>query len=362
MRHTSLVVALLNIATLVLAQQEGEKAVVVADKGAELKRDSGPMVTLHRGRHVIVNKLDGDRLNVTCEHVTGWVKKTDILPVDRALSYFTEAIEKSPTAWDCVVRGLIWHSRGELDKAIADFDKAIQIDPTFAVAYGNRGMAWGDKGDNDKAIADYTEAIRLDGTVSAAYYGRGCIWHSMGQYDKAIADYTQTIRIDRNDASAFYNRSLAWKRKGESGKALGDVNEAIRLDPKHVGAYCSRGRALQGMGEYEKAIADYTQARRLDPKYWNSYASLAWLLATCPDPKFRDGVKAVADAKRACELTQWSDGNLIDTLAAAYAEAGNFQEAVKWQEKALSMCADDAKTDFQSRLDLYKSGKPYREK
>jgi hypothetical protein len=82
--------------------------------------------------------------------------------------------------------------------------------------------------------------------------------------------------------------------------------------------------------------------------------------AACPDPKYRDGTKAVANATKSCELDSWKNPNHIDTLAAAYAEAGNFAAAIEWQTKALGMAAVKAKSELLSRLELYKARKPYR--
>ncbi len=87
---------------------------------------------------------------------------------------------------------------------------------------------------------------------------------------------------------------------------------------------------------------------------------LAWLLATCPDDKYRDAKRSVELATKACELTGWRQWNNLDTLAAAYAETGNFTEAVKWQEKALELVPGQRKPEIAHRLELYKSGTPYR--
>ena len=125
-------------------------------------------------------------------------------------------------------------------------------------------------------------------------------------------------------------------------------------------AYRSRGLAWSNKKDYEKAIADYNEAIRLDPKYSGAYNGRAWLWATCPDGKFRDGKKAVESATRACELGEWKDALVLDTLAAAYAESGDFDKAVEWQEKAHKLSPETDKKEWGKRLDLYKGKKPHR--
>jgi hypothetical protein len=90
-------------------------------------------------------------------------------------------------------------------------------------------------------------------------------------------------------------------------------------------------------------------------------AHRAWLRATCPDEKHRDGNQAVADAKQACESSSWKNMRHLDTLAAAYAETGDFIEAVKWQEQAITLASPALKSEYEARLALYRDQQPYRE-
>ena len=115
--------------------------------------------------------------------------------------------------------------------------------------------------------------------------------------------------------------------------------------------------------EFEQAIEDYSQAIRIDPKNSLALNNRAWLWAVCPDAKFRDGARAVESATRACELTNWKSANNVDTLAAACAEAGDFDSAIRWQEKAQPLFPDDeTRARGKERLNLYKLGKPFRER
>ena len=142
------------------------------------------------------------------------------------------------------------------------------------------------------------EAIRCDSSFAPAYRLRGKARYQQKQYDQAIADFSAVIRRDPKDSadelvvsSAYFNRALAWNAKGDYDRAIADYDEAIRRDPKDPAAYNNR----------------------------------AWLWATCPDARFRDGALAIASATRACELSNWKKASRLGTLAAACAEAGDFR-------------------------------------
>jgi tetratricopeptide (TPR) repeat protein len=181
-------------------------------------------------------------------------------------------------------------------------------------------------------------------------------------YDRAIADCDQAINLGSHNPVTWIYRGLAWREKKDYDKAVADYNEAIKLDPHNVFAYVMRSAAWMAKRDYAKAQADLEEAARQGPENAVTHNGQAWMWATCPDAKFRDGRKSVAAATRACELTEWDEAGIIDTLAAAYAETGDFASAVKWQTRAIELETDRKnKDDFASRLKLYQEKKPYRD-
>src|SRR5262249_35048238 len=130
----------------------------------------------------------------------------------------------------------------------------------------------------------------------------------------------------------------------------------------NASTYNKRGLAWSCKKVYDKAIADYDVAARLDPNEAWAFHGRAWIYATCPDERYRDGRKAVELANRACELSGWQDGRYLSTLAAAYAETGYFFDAVVRQQEANELYSDGADKDAGAkRMRLYLDKKPYRD-
>jgi tetratricopeptide (TPR) repeat protein len=204
-----------------------------------------------------------------------------------------------------------------------------------------------------------TQAIAQKQNLLYVFWGRGTFYRAQGEFDKAINDFDDAVRLDPKNITALILRGSTWQAKGEYDKALADFNEAVRLAPKKSDGYFNRSGAWHVMGEYDKAIADCEEVIKLEPRFALAYNQRAWIRATCPNEKYRDGAKAVDDATKACDLTEWEMPKYLDTLAAAYAEAGQFGKAVEWLEKAIDLASDE--DDFGTRLALYQAGKPYRE-
>lgn len=159
----------------------------------------------------------------------------------------------------------------------------------------------------------------------------------------------------------YSNRGLAYVRIDNVERAVADFADAIRLNPKCALAYNNRGYLYLMQGQYEFALADLKKAVQLDPKHPNAYKNLAWLMATCPEAKYRDGERAIEHAKIALELGGEKNAAWLDVLAAAFAEAGLFQEAIEWEQKAIAGATDrKCAAEYEERLDRYRERKAYR--
>jgi len=284
---------------------------------------------------------------------------------DLAISCFNEEIRQHPReAVAFANRGNAFAGKGEFDKAITDFTQAIRLNPADSHALNNRGYAYDSQGEYDRAIADYNQALKINPKDSDAYYNRGNAYRTKGNHEQAVADYSESLRLHPNFALAYNSRGTAYHELKEYKRAVADFTTAIRLNPRLVRAYENRGLSLEKTGEYEKAQTDYYEAIKLNPKSSNAHNNLAWLLATCGKSRVRDGNKAVSYGIRACELSGWRDPFCLGTLAAAYAEAGKFADAVKWQTRAFDFAdvyGKSAAERARERLKLYEAHKPFHE-
>jgi tetratricopeptide (TPR) repeat protein len=218
------------------------------------------------------------------------------------------------------------------------------------------------RGDPEKDVAKYTELTRLDPKNAGHYLHRGHVWNRKGEKEKAIADYSEAIRLEPENAAVYSYRGGVWNDLGAHEKAIADFNDAIRLDPKDATTYRIRGFLWRDKGDYEKALADFGDGIRLAPHDPLALSSFGWFLATCPVEKYRNGERAVELATKACELSRWKAGYEVAVLAAAYAENGEFEKAVYWQQTAQNLISEPRhQRIWETILELYKSGKPYRD-
>jgi tetratricopeptide (TPR) repeat protein len=281
----------------------------------------------------------------------------------QAIADYNQAIGLDPKHYYYRERGNIWASNQEWDKAIADYDQAICRNLNDPRSYLCRAVVWAERKEWAKAISDCDEVIRLDPKRILAYKLRSGAHLKLGRFDAALADLDKALKLDPRDADAHGMRSqLFWERQ-EWEKAINACDTAVTIGVKDPDLFVLRGnvRLMFHKGDYERALNDYDEALKLNRFHVKALVCRSVIRACCPDVRYRDSRKAVEDAKLACELTRWKDAWVISGLAAAYAEAGEFDNAVKLQKRALeNPTFITYYADGCERLKLYEQKKPYR--
>jgi S1-C subfamily serine protease/Tfp pilus assembly protein PilF len=207
----------------------------------------------------------------------------------------------------------------------------------YPMSYWSRGLWWNHKREYVKAAQEFSHAILLEPNNWLFHYYRGMTWMEFGDLDEAIHNFDRTVLVKPNDAGALTMRGKCWLRKHQPDRALEDFNEAVKTKPPWVTAYASRALAWSAKQKYAEAAADFEIAFQLGGGGTASflYRDFAWFLATCPKREFRNGKRALLLAKIAADITKWKSGRELNALAAAYAEIGQFDQAIRYQTEAL---------------------------
>lgn len=272
------------------------------------------------------------------------------------------AYARQLSSWAFNRRGELLAGQGKEKAALADFDKAVKINPDHWQAYHNRGVSYALAGRFADAIDDFNRTVELNPDYANVYFNRGEVRYELGQFESAIKNYDVAIELAPRDGAAHNSRGHAYYQLGEYRKAAADFTAAIKIDPSGALAYANRGNLYADLGYYKRALNDYQTAIERDPKLARAYQSAAWLLATCPDEKIRNPKTALAAARRAMELDPSGDHRYLDTLAAAQASAGHYDEAQKTIRRALEAAPVESAALYRGRLELYARGQSLRTK
>jgi tetratricopeptide (TPR) repeat protein len=308
---------------------------------------------------------NGSARQVTAQGTTQYLKGDN----SSAIKAFDEAIRREPTLAEAyIMRGSAYQAEGQFSRALADFNEAIRLEPKSARAHCDRAILEYELSQPEKTLADYNQAISLAPDFQRAYFDRGAYFRDRHSYERAIADFSRAIQLMPDNLNAYGQRAYAYAKQGDRARATADANMAIRLKPRDFYLWRAtdlrlRAEAYRILGRTELALRDLREAVRIAPKSPGANDELAWFLATCPNDRFRNGTEAVSVAKKACELSDWKRSGCYDTLAVAYAEAGDFDQAVKYEKQALndSSLAPKEREEREKRLALFQQRKPFRE-
>lgn len=249
---------------------------------------------------------------------------------------------------------------GQPDIALGEFEIALSIDAENPLALHNRAVTLAQQGKFDDALADFNRVIDLNPGLAIAYRNRAELFAAESKPREAIADYTQAIEREASDPELYRARAYALQQIGERERALADLDRAVQLAPGEPQGYTQRGNLLADAGQYAHAVEDFEQSLAINPDLSETHRSLAWLRCTCPEERYRDSKYALTAAQLAASLSSPDDYLALDVLAAAHANAGDFNRAVNFEHQALQRAPQAAAPPMQARLHLYQQHQPYR--
>ncbi len=285
---------------------------------------------------------------------------------DEALVCYRKALEIKPDFAEAHYNlGVALARRGQVDEAIAHYRQVLKIKPDFADAHNNLGNALADRGQVDEAVAYYRKALEIKPDFAGAHNNLGMALAGRGQDDEAIAHYRKSLEIMPDYAGVHYNLGKVLAGRGQVDEAMAHYRKALEIMPDYAEAHHSLGVILAERGQVDEAVAHFGKALEIKPDFAKACNNLAWLLATCSEASIRNGAEAVELAKRAVQLTNGQDPAMLDTLSAAYAEAGQFPEAMEASRKALDLATQQNKKalveSIKAMIRFYEAGKPFRE-
>ena len=333
-----------------------------------------------RMKHGHGHALKGDWFNALVEYKAALEEDPTYAPafVNRGLAWLNvgdfdmaevdlnEALVLEPeNAFTHYARALVLRQREKHREAIEDLDESFRIDPaptqySLSDLLGERGACWSALLEHRKAIDDLTEALNQKPDVAVDHQLRGWNRHCLGDLRGAEADYSEAIRIAPAEKRLYLSRAGCRGLLGDEVGAVEDLEMAGDAVPEAT-RMVLEARRLSKAGEHRQAVTQYEAVLKAHPSDPNSLNNLAWVLATCSDDSIRNGERAVLLAEDACEQTGFSFGSYVETLAAAYAEAGRFDDAVRTQEKAESLYSEDDLRDWGFLKKLYESRKAFRQ-
>jgi protein O-mannosyl-transferase len=261
--------------------------------------------------------------------------------------------------------GYVLFQKGRVDEAIDHFRQTLQVDPNYKDAHYNLANALLQKGNVDEAIVQYREALQLKPDHAQALINLGNALRQTGQADEAIIQYQKALQADPDNVAAGNNLGIVLFQKGRTDEALTQFQKVLQINPNNADARVTLGSALLQIGKTDEAINEYQRALQIKPANPEVQNDLAWLLATCPEASLRNGNKAIELAQQANNITGRKNPIILHTLAAAFAEAGKFDDAKLTVQRAVELASAAGRQNLVEQLNKelkrYEAGRPLHE-
>jgi tetratricopeptide (TPR) repeat protein len=286
---------------------------------------------------------------------------------DQAIAQYEDALSINPEYAEAHNNlGFALTAKGRLDDAIAEYQKAIESDPKYAHAYNNRGLALAMQGKLDQAAGDFSKAFELDPTYASAEANLGKAQLESNNPDEAISHLKHALTVGPETAEMHSNLGIALGTKGQTADAIPQFERALALSPNLMEAHYYLGVSLVMTGRGAEGLAHWRQILRKEPDNIQVLNETAWILATSTNAALRNGREAVAMAERAVQLTSGRAPQILGTLAAAYAEIGEFGKAIETNQRAADVAAQSGNAglaaSLNERLAQFQARTPIRQR
>jgi tetratricopeptide (TPR) repeat protein len=345
-----------------------DKAVELAPRDKDIRRTRGLFHLLtdefEKARGDLEAAIETDPEDASLQEALGLALMMDN-KLEEAQEAFDRAITLDPDSSGAFLqRARLRAMKGDRPEAIADLDKAIRIAPDEAVPLVLRARIHQQAGDSAQAAADLQRVLEKRPDHPAALELRGLIAAERNDYPAAIGDFRKLVAQKPDDAVLVGQLAMLYLAAKQPRQAIKRFSRSIELDDKNFASWRGRSDAEISIGDHKAALADLEMALTLQPDDSGVLNNLAWLLATSPDDAIRDGKRAIELARKACEGTTWKQPHIISTLAAGYAEAGDFAEARKYSQQAVDSedSSPEVKKQLEGELASYREEKPWRER
>jgi tetratricopeptide (TPR) repeat protein len=286
--------------------------------------------------------------------------------MDKIIEYGAKPLKVEPNyATANYILGEAMFQSARINGALKCWTIALLLDPDNHKAHNSQGKAFYKLGKTEQAVEQWMEAIRLNPDDAASRFNLGEAIADQGKLDEAVRHFNEALRIKPRWPDARYNLANIYYRQGRFDLAVKQYAEALRFQSDFLEARLGLARSFTKMGKTKAAVENYYRILKREPDRIELLNDLARILAVAEDADVHNPTDAVKFAQRACELTKYKQPEKLDTLAAAYAAAGNFAEAIKTADKALELAQssrqDKLVEQIQKHLQLYKAGQPYNE-
>ena len=286
--------------------------------------------------------------------------------LDEAMACFRKALEIQPDSANAHFNlGHILFRQGRLDEAAAHFQRDLEIQPNDAKAHSNLALVLLQKGQTDEAMAHCRKALEIQPDFAEAHYNLGNALVQKGQLDEAIVQFQKALEIQPDSAEVHNNLGWVLLQSGRLDEAIAHFQRVLKIQPGFALAHGNLAMALIRNGQAREAIAQYQLFLKLQPDNADALSDLAWVLATWPEASIRNGTEAIQLTRRANQLTGGQDPMTLRALAAAYAEGGQFAEAVSVARRALELAESQSNgaldEELRAQLKSYQAGSPFRD-